>query len=187
MSDENPQALTILTKTPGHHSFESGHPRFGGKRKNSTQQIRDLCAELSVEPMRFLLLLVRDGWCSQVIFEGGKKRKVEVTVPLELRCDLAKYVSRFLHPVLSATQTQISGPDEGPIELARASSELERVMATPGGVEIIQRAALLLAGQDALPTPTPTPAPDDGAKPSARRFGPDEEREREKAERGPWR
>ena len=120
MSDENPQALTIMTKT-GHHSFESGHPRYGGKRKNSTQQIRDLCSELSVEPMRFLLLLVRDGWCSQVIFEGGKKRKVEVAVPLELRCDLAKYVSRFLHPVLSASTSQISGPDEGPIELARVN------------------------------------------------------------------
>jgi len=187
MSDENPQALTILTKTPGHHSFESGHPRFGGKRKNSTQQIRDLCAELSVEPMRFLLLLVRDGWCSQVIFEGGKKRKVEVAVPLELRCDLAKYVSRFLHPVLSASQTQISGPDEGPIELARASSELERAMAAPGGVEIIQRAALLIAGQPEIIGP-PIDGPDDGAKAPARICpGPDDEREREKAERGPWR
>ena len=150
---EDTQALTIMKKT-GHHSFETGHPRFGGKRRNSTQQIRDLCAELDVEPMRFLLLLVRDGWCSQVIFEGGKKRKVEVAVPLELRCDLAKYVSRFLHPVLSASQTQISGPDEGPIELARVNTELERAMSTSGGVEIIQRAALLLAGQpDTLPAP----------------------------------
>ena len=180
MSDENPQALTIMTKT-GHHSFESGHPRYGGKRKNSTQQIRDLCSELSVEPMRFLLLLVRDGWCSQVIFEGGKKRKVEVAVPLELRCDLAKYVSRFLHPVLSASTSQISGPDEGPIELARVNTELERAMSRPGGVELIQRAALLLAGQ-----PDAAPAPNNEAKPPARICpGPDDERE--KAERGPWR
>jgi len=157
MSDENQQALTILTKTPGHHYFESGHPRFGGKRKNSTQQVRDLCAELDVDPLRFLLALVKDGFTTQVIFEGGKKTQVQVTCPLELRCDLAKYISRFLYPVLSATQTQISGPDEGPIELARVNTELERAMSTPGGVEIIQRAALLMAAQDAPLDSAPTP------------------------------
>jgi hypothetical protein len=176
--------LTVMTKTPGHR-FESGHPRWGGKRKNSTQQVRDLCAELDVDPLRFLLALVKDGFTTQVIFEGGKKKHVQVTCPLELRCDLAKYISRFLYPVLSATQTQISGPDEGPIELARANTELERAMMTPGGVEIIQRAALLIAGQsDALPV-LAIHAPDDGAKAPARICGHDDGREKE--ERGPWR
>lgn len=172
--------LTVITKTPGPR-FEIGHPRWGGRRKTSTQQVKDLCAELDIDPLRFLLSLVKTGYTTQVIVEGGKKKQVEVTCPLELRCDLAKFVSRFIYPVLSAVQTQISGPDEGPIELARANTELDRAMAVPGGVEIIQRAALLIAGQ-----PDAAPAPDDGAKPPARICpGPDDERE--KAERGPWR
>jgi len=145
-------------KKTGHHSFETGHVRFGGKRKNSTQQIRDLCAELDVEPMRFLLLLVRDGWCSQVIFEGGKKRKVEVAVPLELRCDLAKYVSRFLHPVLSATQTQISGPDEGPIAVAEL--DMNKLLQDPSSVELMQTLALRMAGYGEPALPKQLPAGD---------------------------
>ncbi len=154
MPDENPQPLTIITRHPTRHRFEIGHERFGGKRKNSTQQVRDICLELDADPLRFLIKLVKDGFTTQVIIEDGKKRRVEVACPLELRCDLAKYISRFLYPVLSATQTQISGPEGGPVEIARVSGELERAMAAPGGVEIIQRAALLMAAQDAPPAPT---------------------------------
>jgi len=177
--------LTVMTKTPGHR-FESGHTRWGGKRKNSTQQVRDLCVELDIDPLRFLLSLVKTGYTTQVIFEGGKKKQVEVTCPLELRCDLAKFIARFIYPVLSASTSQISGPDEGPIELARANTELERAMMTPEGVEAVQKLALLMAGQGALPAPA-IHAPDDGAKAPARICGPDDEREREKEERGPWR
>ena len=59
----------------------------------------------------------------------------------------------------SGTTVQtISGPNEGPIELARASGDLDRAMAAPGGVEIIQRAALLIAGQpDAIGPPIDAP------------------------------
>jgi hypothetical protein len=153
---ENTQPLTVMTKTPGHR-FEIGHPRWGGKRRNSSQLVRDLCEEMDVNPMRFMLAIIKDGWCSQVVIEDGKKKRVEVVASLEMRADLAKYVSRFVFPVLSASE--ISGPDEGPIELARVNTELERAMSTPGGVEIIQRAALLMAAQDAPQAPTPRVIP----------------------------
>jgi hypothetical protein len=149
--------LTVMTKTPGHR-FESGHPRWGGKRKNSTQQVRDLCAELDVDPLRFLLALVKDGFTTQVIFEGGKKKHVQVTCPLELRCDLAKYISRFLYPVLSATQTQISGPDEGPIAVAEL--DMNKLLQDPASVELMQSLALRMAGYGEPVLPKQLPASD---------------------------
>ena len=46
MSEET-EPLTVLKRTPGHR-FEVSHPRYGGRKKNSTQQVRDLCAEMDV-------------------------------------------------------------------------------------------------------------------------------------------
>jgi hypothetical protein len=83
----------------------------------------------------------------------------ETVVTSELRFAAGKEAAGYLIPKVSAVQ--ISGPNEGPIELARANTDLDRAMAAPGGVEIIQRAALLIAGQpDALPAPDATSQPD---------------------------
>jgi hypothetical protein len=80
----------------------------------------------------------------------------ETVLDAAMRLDAGKAVAPYLTPKLIA-QT-ISGPNEGPIELARANTELDRAMAAPGGVEIIQRAALLIAGQpDAIGPPIDAP------------------------------
>ncbi len=102
------QSTAVAKKNPGHR-FEIGHPRHGGKRRNSTQQVRDLCAEMDVDPMRFMLSLIKDGVTTQVVIENGKKKKVEVVADLATRTDLAKYVSRFLFPTLTATA--VTGAD----------------------------------------------------------------------------
>jgi hypothetical protein len=138
---ENTQPLTVMTKTPGHR-FESGHPRWGGKRKNSTQLVRDLCAEMDVDPMRFMLALIKDGFTTQVVIENGKKKRVEVVASLDMRADLSKYVSKFLYPVLSASQ--ISGPDEGPIAVAEL--DMNKLLQDPASVELMQSLALRMAG-----------------------------------------
>ena len=127
--------------TPG---FQAGHARFGGKRKNSTQQVRDLCAEMDVEPMQFMLEIIKNGVTTQVVIENGKKRRVEVVASLEMRVDLAKYVSRFIHPTLTATQ--VTGNNGGPIETATIN--ISAIMHDPALVEQAQNMALAMVAAD---------------------------------------
>jgi hypothetical protein len=179
-----PKTRTIVLKAlPG---FQPGHLRVGGRTKRTAAQARSLADELGVDPLAYLLNLLAVDATEELEFAAdGTERRVKLPVSRELKIDISKSLAGFFYPKLNAQQ--ITGPNEGPIEVARANTELERAMAAPGGVELIQRVALLLAGQpDALPAPA-IHAPDDGAKPPARICGPDEEREREKEERGPWR
>ena len=148
MSQETKPAIQVAKKSPGHR-FEIGHARFGGKRKNSTQQVRDLCAEMDVEPMQFMLELIKNGVTTQVVIENGKKKRVEVAVSLEMRVDLAKYVSRFIHPTLTATQ--VTGKDDGPIEMA--SLNISAILSDPALVEQAQNIALAMVEADRNPEP----------------------------------
>jgi hypothetical protein len=162
-----------LKRTPG-------HLKFGGRVKGSlnkrTRQAIEICEAMDFHPAALLATVVLTG---KLPNPDGTTVEIDATG----RMDALKALCPYVMPRLQATQ--VTGKDDGPVELARATTELERAMATPGGVEIIQRAALLIAGQ---PDTLPAPAPDDGAKPPARLCpGPDDEREREKEERGPWR
>jgi hypothetical protein len=138
-------ATNVAKNNPGHR-FEIGHPRYGGKRRNSTQQVRDLCADMDVDPMRFMLSLIKDGITTQVVMENGKKKKIEVIADLATRTDLAKFVSRFMYPTLTATQ--VSGQDGGPIETQ--SLNITALLQNPDDVEAVQRLALRLL----LPEPS---------------------------------
>jgi hypothetical protein len=154
MSEQTPATPVATKKNPGHR-FELGHQRFGGKRKNSTQQVRDLCTEMGVEPMQFMLELIKNGVTTQVVIENGKKRRVEVAVSLEMRVDLAKYVSRFIHPTLTATQ--VTGNDLGPI--AVAGLDLTRLIQDPALVDLMQRTAIAMAQADRELAPADEPEP----------------------------
>ena len=177
------QRTIVLKALPG---FQPGHLRVGGRTKRTAAQARSLADELGVDPLAYLLNLLAVDATEELEFAAdGTERRVKLPVSRELKIDISKSLAGFFYPKLNAQQ--ITGPNEGPIEVARANTELERAMAAPGGVELIQRVALLLAGQpDAAPAPA-IHAPDDGAKAPARICGPDDEREREKEERGPWR
>ena len=153
-----------LKRTPG-------HLKFGGRVKGSlnrrTRQAIEICEAMDFHPAALLATVVLTG---RLPNPDGTTVEIDATG----RMDALKALCPYVMPRLAANSVAVSGPDEGPIELARVNTELERAMSTPEGVEIIQRAALLIAGQpDALPAPAI--------------HAPDDEREREKAERGPWR
>lgn len=133
--------------------FQVGHPRFGGKR-NATQQVKALCIEMGVDPMKLMLTLIRDGCISQLVTEEGKKKRVEISANLEMRVDLMKYVSRFIYPTLTATA--ITGPSgEGPVEVM----SLTAIMANPELARMAQQLALSMAAASATPRPAlPAPA-----------------------------
>jgi hypothetical protein len=142
--------IVVLKALPG---FQPGHPRLGGRTKRTAAQARSLADELGVDPLAYLLnLLAVDATMELEFAADGTERKVKVPVSRELKIDISKSICGMFYPRLNS-QT-ISNPEGGPVEIERVNSELERAMAAPGGVEIIQRAALLLAAQDAPPAPT---------------------------------
>jgi hypothetical protein len=143
MSEEQKTPMSVAKKNTGHR-FEIGHPRYGGKRRNSTQQVRDLCTEMDVDPMRFMLSLIKDGVTTQVVIENGKRKRVEVVASLETRTDLAKYVSRFMYPTLTATQ--VTGRDEGPVEVV--GFDITKLLQDPAMVEMAQTLGLALAERE---------------------------------------
>jgi hypothetical protein len=87
------------------------------------------------------------------ITTDGTERKIKVPVSHETKIEICKALANFFYPRLNATQ--VTGRDEGPIELARANTELERAMMTPEGVEAVQKLALLMAQADTPPAPAP--------------------------------
>jgi len=125
--------------------FEPGHPRYGGRQKKSSQQVKDICDEYDFDPIAFMVSLAKDGVTTQVVIKNGKKTRVEVSVPLEMRADLAKYISRFRYPTLSATQ--VTGANEGPVGLA--TFDLNVLLADPKAAEVLLQAAMLMAEQGA--------------------------------------
>ena len=145
----------VLKALPG---FQPGHLRVGGRTKRTAAQARSLADELGVDPLAYLLnLLAVDATMELEFAADGTERRVKSPVSRELKIDISKSICGMFYPRLNS-QT-ISNPEGGPVEIERVNSELERAMSMPGGVEIIQRAALLIAGQDALPSPTPRVIP----------------------------
>ena len=131
--------------------FRPGHLRFGGRKHGSlnkrTRQAVEICESYDFHPASLLIT---------IILTGKLPNPDGTTVDIDAagRLDALKALCPYVMPRLQANSVAVSGPDEGPIELARVNTELERAMSTPGGVEIIQRAALLMAAQDAPPAPT---------------------------------
>lgn len=149
MSKTQQPVTEVVKGTPG---FQVGHPRQGGRKKRTAQMARDLADSLGCDPLAFLMGLIQnDTYMQTEIGPDGKKKKVEIAVTMDLRLDAAKTVVNYLYPRLNAQQ--ITGPNEGPIELARANTELERAMMTPEGVEAVQKLALLMAQADTPPAP----------------------------------
>jgi hypothetical protein len=136
--------------TMGGTGFQPGHPRFSGRKKKGVQAARELAAELNCEPLAFLMRVVNSDTIEQTFMEGGKKTRQTITIPLDVRIDCAKYVSRFLHPTLSATQ--VTGADEGPVQVVNADLTT-LIMGDPAMVDAAQKLALLMARPDALPAP----------------------------------
>jgi hypothetical protein len=102
------------------------------------------------DPVEYLLNLLTVDVVEEVeITADGTERKIKVPVSHETKIEICKALANFFYPRLNANQ--VTGKDEGPVELARATSEMERVLSTPGGVEAVQKLALLMAEADRVP------------------------------------
>jgi hypothetical protein len=95
--------------------FQKGHGRPGpgrpkGSRSRMTMAQREACAKTGVTPLEFLLSIMRDP-----------------AQPLTDRITAAHHCLPYLHAKL-ATRVEVSGPDDGPIDLrALSDAELEAI------------------------------------------------------------
>lgn len=134
----------VVILNPGHR-FPEGHPRYGGRKRNNAAHARAIAEEMGCDPLRFMLEVVRDGTATKlVVGEDGKKKRVTIEASLELRCDLAKHVSKFLHPTLSAQAVQAQVDVEA---TTNAVLPIDQIMNRPALAEALGELALLCATQ----------------------------------------
>jgi hypothetical protein len=133
--------------------FAVGHPRFGGKRKGTASRVRDLVEQLgpSSDPIRFMLLLIRDRTYQQVTIDAaGKKKKVTVAAPLDLILDACKTTAQYLVPRLSAVAH--TGEDGGgPIRTETVN--LVAIMESPELLRQAQSLSLAITEVEGGPQP----------------------------------
>jgi len=159
MSEEMKPVTQVATKNPGYR-FQEGHPRFGGKKKNTAAAARAMAHELGCDPLEFMMKIINADTIEQTVIVDGKKKRVEVAIPLDTRLDAAKTVVNYLYPRLTAQQ--ISGPSDGPIETV--IFDMAKLMTDPAAVEAAQTLALLLSEPDRPPAPARIHGPADSSK-----------------------
>ena len=119
-----------------------GRPRGSiSKRRQMAQEVMNqLEAELGrqVNPLEGLLRIGSD-----------------LTQPVAIRVQCMAESLPYLYPKLQSQALAVTTREDNGLDLA--CIEMERAMSTPDGVEIIQRAALLMAAQDAPLDSAPTP------------------------------
>lgn len=145
--------------TPVSGRFVPGHPRFGGKKKGTASRVRDLVEQLgpNSDPLRFMLLLIRDRTYTQVIIdESGKKTKRVVAAPLDLILDACKTTAQYLAPKLSSVAHSNSEHD-GPIQVETTS--LISIMADPALCAAAQEIVLRMIDAEAGVQPKQLAAP----------------------------
>jgi hypothetical protein len=148
MPEDQKTPTAETTKKNTGHKFQPGHQRFGGRKKKTAAAARAMAVELGIDPLQFMMTIIHSDTIEQtVIGEDGKKKRVEVAISLDMRLDAAKAVVGYLYPKLTAQQ--ISGPGDGPIEVA--GFDMTKLLSTPEAVEAAQRLALLMAEQNTPP------------------------------------
>lgn len=137
--------------TPGKGGFVVGHPRYGGRKKNSGARAREILDSMGprADPLRFLYGLVADGVYTRIeVDENGKKTKHLTPVPLELRIDCARTLAGYVYPKLSSV-SHTGADGEGPIETQRL--ELKAILASPELCKAAQDLALALCDRETGP------------------------------------
>jgi hypothetical protein len=84
MPEEMIPATQVAKKNPGHR-FPEGHPRFGGKKKNTAAAARAMASELGCDPLEFMMKIINADTIEQTVIVDGKRKRVEVTIPLDTR------------------------------------------------------------------------------------------------------
>jgi hypothetical protein len=119
------------------NSFKPGMPRpensgrKPGTPNKKTQELRDLADKLGVNPFEILLHFAKGNW-EALGYEGPTVTKVtqggvvvEDRISPELRSSSAREACKYLFPQLKAVEH--SGPNGGPMEVAPAATNQERL------------------------------------------------------------
>lgn len=146
----------VQTKTPVKRGPELGHDRWGGRKKRSASKARDIAESLGVDPIRWMLNLIKNGTYQQAVVDAdGKKKRVTVAAPLDLLLDAARTTAQYLYPKLSSLAVG-GGPDgDGPIEVV--SLNITAIMNDPELAKQAQDMALALVEADAIQPRLPAP------------------------------
>jgi hypothetical protein len=142
-------SLGVAQRNVGHR-FPPHHERFGGRKKRTAMQARELACQLGVDPLEYMLNLLTKDVVEEVEIDAkGKERKVKVPIGHELKIDICKTLANFFYPRLSATQ--VTGKDDGPLQVA--ALDLTTIMADPRLSAAAQEIAMLVAEQQARALP----------------------------------
>jgi hypothetical protein len=170
-------------KAPGFHRGHLKAPN-SGRKKHSSQYVRQLCEELDICPIEFMLRIVRDGYVLKTVLRDGKKNKVEVEATLDQQLDCAKTLAQYLVPKLQSTALTNADHD-GPVESVTAHVDLLALLDSPEAVQAAQTLGLSLASADARPAALETSEPlDTTATDATRDFSADLD---DKDSAGHWR
>jgi hypothetical protein len=158
--DEKPE---VAVKNPGHR-FQPGHPRYGGKKKRTAAQAREMAATLGIDPLEYMLTLLASDTMDEIEIDAttGKRKKVKVPVPQALKVDISKAIIGFFYPRLNAQS--ITGPSGGAVEVA--TLDITTLLSDPEAAKAAQALALKMAEQERLAAGFPDapkallPAPD---------------------------
>lgn len=145
MSRETQQPTEVAQKNVGHR-FPPNHQRFGGRKKRTAQMARALAEEMGVDPLEFMLSIIKSDVMEQTVIENGKQKRVKVTVPLEIRMDAAKTVANYIYPRLSSTA--VTGADDGPVEFTNVL-DVSAILANPELAAAAQELALMVIDAEA--------------------------------------
>jgi hypothetical protein len=125
------------TPPKGVKGFQSGHPRYGGRKKGSplkrTAEAREIAERLNFHPVEFLIQ------CAMGTMPNGDGTVTELDTVQRL--DAAKNVAPYLAPKLNATQ--VTGKDEGPIQTQQLPTDA--IMRDPKLAEALGELALMMA------------------------------------------
>jgi hypothetical protein len=152
MAEKKEKSTDVSQSNPGHR-FEPGHPRFSGRGKRTAAQARALAQEMGIDPLQFLMEIIRSDSIEQTVVENGKKKRITVPIPLDMRVEAAKHVSRFCYPVLSATQ--VTGAGDGPVAVAQL--DVTAILQNPELAKAAQDLALMMVEQERLENGLPEP------------------------------
>ena len=121
-----------LTK-PGKRGPAIGHPRWGG-RKKTVSKAREIAESLGVDPIRWMLGLLKNGtYQATVIDPDGKKRKVTTVASLESREDLTpeQLENLSIHYVKTIDEVLELALPSTPREEKEYAEEREKVLTQP--------------------------------------------------------
>ena len=137
------------------HRWQEGHPRYGGRKKRTAQLARALAEEMGVDPLKFMLSIVKSDVMDKTVIVDGKQKRVKVTIPLEIRMDAAKAVANYIHPRLSSTA--VTGADgDGPVEFTNVL-DVSAILANPALAAAAQELALMVVDAEAQARGLPEP------------------------------